>query len=343
MFKDRRERPLRQLPTSATRRTRSQGRVKSIRRPLQPKPESPVRAIAWRLKQLGYDPIPLYGFRRPFKAWPRLPNDEASIAKWNATGVAVRLYGSELGVADIDVGIAEVRDAIVRMIEARWPAFGRECIRRHSGAVRVALIGRTFTCRKHMRSSRWRRAEDVDDGRGHMVEAFAGNDRRFVAVWGPHSVGRNYGYYGPSLLDTPLSALPEFPGGDIGPMLDECDRIFAAAGLVKIVDEHVCGAPKKLYDLEPDMRIVLGDGDEMTLAELEEIVGRERIECYPTPWDPKSTTPRVLANASAAGLALFDTKFACSHRWAHCAPVDRSEFEAAIQAMLAKYRAEAGS
>ena len=66
------------------------------------------------------------------------------------------------------------------------------------------------------------------------------------------------------------------------------------------------------------MQIVLEDGEELTLAELERDLKNgppRRTVAYPTPWDPKSTTPRVLATLGADGLCLWDTKTETSHRW----------------------------
>jgi hypothetical protein len=67
------------------------------------------------------------------------------------------------------------------------------------------------------------------------------------------------------------------------------------------------------------MPITLEDGEELTLAELERDLKngpRRRTVAYPTPWDPESATPRVLATLGADGLCLWDTKTETSHRWA---------------------------
>ena len=49
---------------------------------------------------------------------------------------------------------------------------------------------------------------------------------------------------------------------------------------------------------------------------------------------PKSrTAKRVLANISSHGLALYDVKTRVSHRWAHKAPPDLSEFREAFKAL----------
>ena len=88
-----------------------------------------------------------------------------------------------------------------------------------------------------------------------------------------------------------------------------------------------------VFDLTPDMPFRLTDGTTVNLAELERTVRLAPATGY-APWDPESrTATRVRANMSSDGLALYDVKTRVSHRWAHKAPPDLSEFREAFEAL----------
>ena len=91
-----------------------------------------------------------------------------------------------------------------------------------------------------------------------------------------------------------------------------------------------------VFDLTPDMPFRLTDGTTVTLAELEQMVRLAPATVYTgyAPWDPElRTATRVRANMSSDGLALYDVKTRVSHRWAHKAPPDLSEFREAFEAL----------
>ena len=93
-----------------------------------------------------------------------------------------------------------------------------------------------------------------------------------------------------------------------------------------------------VFDLTPDMTFRLTDGTTVTLAELERMVRLAPATGY-APWDPESrTATRIPANMSAHGLALYDVKTRVSHRWAHKAPPDDSEFREALKALAQSMR-----
>ena len=79
------------------------------------------------------------------------------------------------------------------------------------------------------------------------------------------------------------------------------------------------------------MTFRLTDGTTVNLDELERMVGLARVTGY-APWAAK----RVLANMSNHGLALYDVNTRVSHRWAHKAPPDLSEFREALKAHFAR-------
>jgi hypothetical protein len=283
--------------------------------------DNPLTAVRLQLKALGYDPIPVRINKRPYKGWPNEPNDPAAIAGWArhmaSVATGIRLYKSpRLFVIDLDVRIADVRDAILEAYTKRWPQFMRDCVRRHSQGVTLALIGRCDTPRGPLKSARWRRAHD-DGEPDNQVEVFTQASKRFLGVDGAHSVGRAYAYHGRALWDVPPYLLPTFSADAIDAALDIADHAMQAAGLIR---KQAASVGKCiLYDLDAGMTIVLDDGEVLTLAELERDlkVGPplRRTLAFPTPWDPESTTARVLATLGRDGLCLWDTKTETSHRW----------------------------
>lgn len=312
----------------------------SARPVLKPKKANAMREAWAQLKRLGYDVIPLFDKESPYKGWPRIPNDEAAIRRWNGSTAGIRLYGSDLFVIDLDIRIAAVRDAIVADLEARWPAFMASCLRRHSGGVTLALIGRTATVKRFRPT---RRFEGQGAGaKGDLVEVFSGASKRYLGCWGKHSEGRAYAYHGRSILETKVDALPWFAEADILVMLGHCEAIMAAHGLAPIKSTHEASGAHRIHDLEPAMEIRMADDSIMTLIELEDharvrgkLADGSRLLAYATPWDPVERTPRVLVNVGADGLCLWDSKYEVSHRWKHRAPPpELSELATELRALV---------
>jgi hypothetical protein len=298
-----------------------------------------LTTVRLQLKTLGYAPIPLKIDKRPYLGWPREPNDPASIAQWaryaGCVATGIRLYRSpSLLVLDIDIRIVAVRDAILQAYEERWPQFMAGCVRRHSHDVPLALIGRSDSNKGTRKSRRWKRT-DSETEKDNLVEVFTRHSKRFIVVDGAHSAGRGYGYHGRPLWDVAPAELPEFPPEDISSALGIADGIMQAAGLVQ--KQAAILGKSILYDLHPEMPITLEDGEELTLAELERDLKnrpRQRTVTYPTPWDPRSATPRVLATLGRDGLCLWDTKTETSHRWAWRKPPESfAAFAAQLRAL----------
>jgi DNA polymerase I-like protein with 3'-5' exonuclease and polymerase domains len=294
-----------------------------------PKRGKTIQAARVELKRLGYDVIPLIsGKGTPLKGWPMMPNNEASILTWPGSAAGIRLLGSKLFVIDLDIRVAAVRDTILAMLEHRWPGFMAGCLRRHSGAVTLALIGRTVTSRGHAATARF--AGAGTDPRGDLVEVFTGNDKRYIGVAGMHSRGRDYAYLGRSILDVKPDDLPWFPDQDIKTMLAGCETIMAGFGL-KVVESAVSkGRATSVFDLEPGMLFTLSDDSTMTLEDLEDLVRSDleapegthrRLVGYASLWDPTTTTTnRVSVLIGATGLCLHDFKTGITHRWRDNAP-----------------------
>jgi hypothetical protein len=286
--------------------------------PLQPKPAHEYRKIWRRIRDNGYDVIPLRGRDGPFRGWPKQANDDAAIEQWSGKTAGMRMLGSTCFVIDLDVRDLDVRQALMGALARRWPDFMAECLRRTSGGTTLALIGQAATARKR----RWTARFKSKDDKPHLVEYFTGNDKRYVAVHGYHSPGRIYGYQGRSITEAPLDSLPWFPEQDIPLMINECEQV-----MIKLEHTHLPG--DRVYDLKPDDVMTLSDGERVKLSELEKRAGVSKIKGYANIWDKESRTrDRVLVNYSGgAGLTLWDTKTGVSHRWESLSPAEDLELQ----------------
>ena len=269
-----------------------------------------------------------------------------------------------------------VRD-ILGAYAKRWPAFMRGCLRRHSGANKIALIGRGNITRRQGRTARYFAEPDDTGGKGHMVEFFGRNAKRLMAVHGQHSEGRVYGYHGDAIWDRPLDSLPWFQNeGIILPtrygnnkewVIEEETEVLGIASEIMVKHGLVwretsadrgagcvnASSTRRLYDLEPEMVIDLADDSAETLTDLEAMVeagitwlgnprNPTRLAAYANLWDPGSTTrDRVLIAIGSTGLCLWDTKFDISHRWKHRAPPP-DDLGDRIKALWARRQAERG-
>lgn len=283
--------------------------------PLAPMPVPPIRAIALKLKALGYDPMPLVsGKDNPFKGWPDNPNTPDDIAKWNGRTVALRTKDAAyLFYIDMDVQRQDLLDAMLDKIEARWPEFYERCVIRHSGAVKLCLIGRLKTDKKHMRTGRYGNDEEYPGG--HRVELFTSNDTRYVAVWGRHSDGRDYGFCeGPSLLEGKPDQLPWFKDEDLSELLDMTEQVLIDAGLPKDESAHE-DLDEVLYNLTPDIVVSLKDGRTMTLGDLDdEIEGMVYMNSETLA--PGSNSYRLkAARTRSMGLTIWDFGNGSVYHW----------------------------
>jgi Bifunctional DNA primase/polymerase, N-terminal len=311
--------------------------------------KSKFRAAWWQqLKQHGYDVIPLYAKDAPHKGWPKMPNDAAAIACWSGAGVAIRMRSSELLVIDLDVHVATARDRMLDWMDGHHPEFMAQCLRRHSGAISIALIGRTVTAKGTQKTARY--IGEGTDPKGDFVEVFTGNSKRYVGVAGRHSAGREYDYYGRHIIETPVDALPWLTDSAIAPMLAACEQIMAGCGwekVVPVIGKDAIGA--KVYDLLPGQIFTLSDGEQIALEDLERLArsgvglgehGEGRLTGYASLWDPgtgssQHSSTRVLVTYGREGLCLFDTKYEVRHRWKHCElPKDFTEFATALREVV---------
>jgi len=305
--------------------------------PLQPKPVHAYREIWRRIRDNGYDVIPLRGRDGPFKGWPSEPNTDEAISHWQGKAAGIRMFGSSAFVIDLDVRTDAVREALLAALARKWPAFMAGCLRRSSGSTTLALIGQVSTARKRHWTARFKSNEP----KSHLVEYFAGQDKRYVGVHGYHSEGREYGYVGPrTILNTKLEDLPWFPEEDIPSMIAECERVMGGLGLEQIVIAQTHLPGERVYDLKPDDVLMLSDGERIRLDELEKRAGISKIKAFANIWDPASKTrDRVLVNRSGgAGLTLWDTKTGVSHRWASLASGEDSELRRQLRELMRNHK-----
>ena len=277
-----------------------------------------------------------------------MPNDEAAIEGWSGSGAAVRMRGSELLVIDLDVHVAAARDLMLDWMGEHHPEFMAKCLRRHSGAISMALIGRTVTAKGTQKTSRY--VGEGTDPKGDFVEVFTGNSKRYVGVAGRHSARREYDYYGRHIIETPVDALPWLADSD-----DRADarRLRGDHGgcgwekVVPVIGKDAIGT--KVYDLLPDQIFTLSDGEQITLDELEDwraaasasaITASGRLRGYANLWDPSTgggphSSTRVLVTYGSEGLCLYDTKYEVRHRWKHREPPkDFTEFATLLQELV---------
>jgi putative DNA primase/helicase len=284
---------------------------------LGPKPVSPIVPIAKKLKENGFDPIPLRSKTEPYVGWRTDPNTPADIKKWRGGAIALRMYGHpDLFAIDLDIQRQDVMDEVIRRYTERWPEFMARCIIRHSGAVKAMLIGRMATDKKYMYSGRYGVTEEHKGG--NRVELFTHNDPRYILVYGLHSEGRFYGYDGPCLYDVRYENLPWFSDTDLNELLEVAEEIMKALGLPLSEPGGSGSDAGIIYDLEPDMVAELDDGRTVTLEELEEEAVDHFIYLHGRLFDAGSGHFRIKAKVTSRGLTLWDFgDNGAVHCWKH--------------------------
>lgn len=305
-----------------------------------------------QLKTLGFDPIPISGKDRPRKGWPGMPNDPTAIMRWSGSGgsgAAVRMYRSDLFVIDLDVHVTQVRDRMLHWLAEHYPEFMKAALYRHSERVTLALIGRCVTAKGTQKTARF--IGEGTDPKGDFIEFFTGNSKRYVGVLGEHSRGRDYDFYGRSIIETPVDALPWFPDAEIATVVTAFEQIMADHGwkkVIPVIGTEAIGT--KVYDLEPDMVFPLSDGEKVPLADLERDYegyvraamcdgGSGKITGYATLWDDtghsQHSNTRVIVTIGSEGLCLYDTKYEVRHRWkSRKPPKDLTELATELRALV---------
>ena len=200
-----------------------------------------------------------------------MPNDEAAIRRWSGSGAAVRMRGSELLVIDLDVHVAAVRDLMLEWLTEHHPEFMAKCLRRHSGAITIALIGRGGDGEGYAEDRALRRRRDRSERRFRR-----GLHRQQQALRRRGGRAQRAGANTTTAAGTsPRRQSMRCPGwrtADIAPMLAAFEEIMAVCGWEKVIPaigKDAIGT--KVYDLVPGKIFTLSDGEQITLEDLERL------------------------------------------------------------------------
>ena len=194
--------------------------------PLQPKPVNAYREVWRKIRDNGYDVIPLRGRDGPFSGWPTEPNDDdADRAVAAARPPACACLGRSCFVIDLDVRDLRCAAGIDGDVTR---GAGRTSWRAACGgppaSTTLALIGQVATARKRRWTARFK-------------------SRRRSRTWSSTSPATTNGMWRYTAitprarvrLPGPLNArhataeLPWFPEIDIPLMISECEQVMRRA------------------------------------------------------------------------------------------------------------------
>ena len=163
---------------------------------------------------------------------------------------------------------------------------------------------------------------------------------RQFAIDGPHTRGRGgevistYRFAGgASPASVPRAALPVLPKAAYAQACDLFDEIAAAAGLAAVKEaKRDRGEPAAMcFELDANMVVETQDHGEMTVAELERLLRRQRrngaapatLRCSGTFHDPtRVRTDSHLINWGRYGLGIYDTMTETTWHRRDCKPIE---------------------
>jgi hypothetical protein len=305
---------------------------------------------AFRLAMLanGFQPLLTDCKRAIEKGWPTKVVDEAEVRSWDRsalTSTGLKLDG-DLAVIDVDVSEADLVGTLAKALDQRFPELFVRGLVRHSGGAKEAWIARVDEPFRRLASRRWYRGSDPDDPAvpKHLVECFGSRGTRQFAVDGPHARDRNgavtsvYQFAGgASPATVPRGSLPVLPKAAYAQACDLFDEIAQAAGLTAVKATRDGSAPvTMIFELDADMVIETQDHGELTVAELERLVRKQRsnggppvtMRCSGTFHDPtRVRTDSHLINWGRYGLGIYDTMTETTwHRREKASTASRFEF-----------------
>jgi hypothetical protein len=284
---------------------------------------------AFRLAMLanGYQPL-LNDCKKAIETgWPTRIVDEAEVLAWDRsalTSTGLKL-DDDLAVIDVDVSEVALVEALADAFNSRFPELFARGLVRHAGEPKEAWIARVDEPFRRLASRRWYRGGDPDDRAvpKHLVECFGSLGTRQFAIDGPHTrrQGKVISAYqfagGASPASVPRASLPVLPKAAYAQACALFDEIAAAAGLTAIKAAHDGGEPAAMcFELDADMVVETQDHGEMTVAELERLLRRQRrngvvpatLRCSGTFHDPtRVRTDSHLINWGRWGLGIYDT------------------------------------
>jgi hypothetical protein len=284
------------------------------------------------------------------KDWPKRRPDEAEILSWDRSALlstGLKLDG-DLAVIDVDVSEAAFVETLADALDKSFPELLARGLVRHAGGTKEAWIARVDEPFRRLASRRWYRGSDPDDPAvpKHMVECFGSLGTRQFAIDGPHTRRRGevistYRFAGDASPATmPRASLPVLPKAAYARACDLFDEIAAAAGLTA-VKEARGEAAAICFELDADTVVETQDHGEMTVAELERLLGRQRrngaapvtLRCSGTFHDPtRVRTDSHLINWGRYGLGIHDTMSGTTWHRRERAPSARFEFLGQLQA-----------
>jgi hypothetical protein len=232
----------------------------------------------------------------------------------------------DLAVIDVDVSEVALVEALAGTFNSRFPELFARGLVRHAGGPKEAWIARVDEPFRRLASRRWYRGGDPDDPAvpKHLVECFGSLGTRQFAIDGPHTrrqgeVISTYRFAGgASPASVPRASLPVLPKAAYAQACDLFDEIAAAAGLtaVKEARRDRGELAAMCFELDADMVVETQDHGEMTVAELERLLRRQRwngaapatLRCSGTFHDPtRARTDSHLINWGRWGLGIYDT------------------------------------
>jgi hypothetical protein len=254
-----------------------------MRKTLQPKPRSrniDVMNLRLAVYANGWTPMPCESKGYVLDDWNRIVINKDVIRGWDSyrkgagshlMGTGLRIEGPAF-VVDLDIKQADVMNRVLDKIQAAYPEFYAGALWRNSGAISLALFGQVSepVGGRHSITYGRRLADGTVVDKAHAETYGSKTNGKYFAGWGPHKVeGRFYQFEGPSPADTRLDALPVFPAGEVGKLIDLIEAELAACGLEPIAPRRDMLGLQVLYDLTPETEFVLADGSVVTCADLE--------------------------------------------------------------------------
>jgi hypothetical protein len=275
----------------------------------------------------GFQPVLTDCKRAVETGWPRRIVDKAEVLSWDRsalTSTGMKIDG-DLAVIDVDVRDADLVEALVTTLGARFPELFARGLVRHADGPKEAWIARVDEPFRRLASRRWYRGSDPDDPEEpkHLVECFGSLGTRQFAIDGPHSrnhrgeiVDRYQFAGGATPATTPRASLPMLPKAAYAQACDLFDQIAAAAGLAAVeASRGRCEAAPMCFELDADTEIETRDFGTMTVAELERFMRARAhantpaaLRCSGSFHDrTRARTDSHLINWGRYGLGIYDT------------------------------------
>lgn len=298
--------------------------------------------VRHRLLANGYSPVPNYDKRCFMAGRNDVVIDTAMIDLWStqlknlSTGVRVE---GQLVAIDIDIDDVAAIDAFIDALpQELWDRIKGAPVRRSSAKTKEAWFVRLADAETpfaRLTSAAYHRPDDPagEDGTTHRIEIVGGESGQQMGVFGAHTrddsdvtiVIKDYAWDGNSLLDVPLSDLPEVTRADLVTLCDTATRVLGTLGWVgKRYLKEGFTKPKILFDLTPDLIFETQRDGHLSLTELIEAARCEdhglRLSASFHSRGSHNVTRCIASVGSDGALRITDFATAHTHRLASDAP-----------------------